>query len=635
MSIALRVAGSWVELRADGNVVIPGSPGAGDRMFLFVAWKTYTITLTTPNGWTGIGTAFADGTTGAGNGTGSVKVMAFYRDWQSGDTSAFLDFSANPAEAAAVISVWSKASTQVWSTPLTATAALSWSSGSTTTSASSTVAVPSGGVVLAMVAFRDDSATMTRPTTAIDDASAAITWNGNHVESPAAHGDFTAGSDGSYDLGYRLVTTGATATLRVTGTLSASETGSAKWVAQGVATATNAYAPTVGASVAIPPRPVGVEALVGRLGYARLSYLVLGTEVARSHLEDSAWVQVATYPSRITSASATLEPTVTRMSAPSVSAPHVTAAAAIPEVSGLAGMTGRLGRGRLGYMTLGDEQRSKVSVIANVAGAPAAAGMAASVAAGTVAQLGASVGAPLVTAAAGVSGALTGAAGAPAAVGATGAISAGIIAAASLPGAATAAGTTATAAASIGDFPGVVAASGGTLSPVSAIAGAPGALAASATVLDGAATTSVYASVNASLVTVAAGPLAPTWHVTLFPATATAAGATAGPSLSTQALASVTAPLVTAAGTSATATAGLAGLVSLATASGATSAPLPAVAGSAPVVAAIAGSQQGGISGSAPSAVGGGPAGTASALVPQISGAYPTPSGEATSVRPT
>lgn len=236
MAVSFRVTGIWAELTADGAVTIPSTPQAGDRMYLFARWKTFSITATVA-GWTKL-PEFADGSAASGNGTGSVKVACWYRNWQSGDSNPTIDFSANPTTASAVIMVMAKSAGDDWLAPLVATAAMTnWTTTSQTVAASATVAVPSGGVVMGLIGIRDDSATMTRPTNGIDDSGSLITWNGNYVESPATHHSTTTGDDGAADLGYRLVTTGATATLRMTGTLSAAETGAALWVVQGTALA--------------------------------------------------------------------------------------------------------------------------------------------------------------------------------------------------------------------------------------------------------------------------------------------------------------------------------------------------------------------------------------------------------------
>lgn len=233
MSVSHRVTGTWAELTADGSVAIPATPQAGDRMYLFARWKDFSITATVAN-WTEL-EEFTDGAVSSGNGVGSVKVACWYRDWQSGDANPTIDFSVSPTTASVVIKVMAKDADDVWLTPVARTAALGWTTSSQTTSASATVDVPSSSVVMGLVGLRDDSATMTRPTNGIDDSTSAITWNGNYVESPATHHSTTTGDDGAADLGYRLVTTGAAGvTLRMTGTISATETGAALWVVQGV-----------------------------------------------------------------------------------------------------------------------------------------------------------------------------------------------------------------------------------------------------------------------------------------------------------------------------------------------------------------------------------------------------------------
>lgn len=235
MAVSFRVTGPWAELVADGSVAIPATPQAGDRMYLFARWKDFSVTAMVAN-WTAL-PEFADGAVGSGNGTGSVKVACWYRDWQSGDTDPTIDFSAAPENASVVIMVMQKGADEVWQTPIARTAAMTnWTTTPQIVSASATVAVPSDAVVMGLIGIRDDSATMTRPASGIDDSAGAITWNGNYVESPATHHSTTTGDDGAADLGYRLVAGGATATLRMTGTISAAETGAALWVVQGVST---------------------------------------------------------------------------------------------------------------------------------------------------------------------------------------------------------------------------------------------------------------------------------------------------------------------------------------------------------------------------------------------------------------
>ena len=233
MAITFKTAGTYTNLTSSGVVVIPGSPAADDRMFLFATWKPYTVTQTAPAGWTAIGSEYADGTVGSGVGTGSMKVQAWYRDWQSGDANPTIPTSGGSLDGGSgVILIFSKDSGDTWGTPLTANAA--WpSSSSQTVSATSTVAVPNSSVVMSLVGFADDIFAITRSATALDVAT-GITWAADYVEAPATHFSSALAADSSADLGYRYVTTGGTVTLRTTATLTTAETGAVKFVAQGI-----------------------------------------------------------------------------------------------------------------------------------------------------------------------------------------------------------------------------------------------------------------------------------------------------------------------------------------------------------------------------------------------------------------
>lgn len=239
MAISLKTAGTWAEYTTDlQTVTIPGTPAAGDRMFLFVAWKDYAITLATPSGWTAIVNSYADGTTGTGNGTGSMSQAIFYRDWQSGDANPTLDFSTTTnLLAEAVVMLWQKAGGESWAAPRYVTSPHSFSTSSVYENADATIDIGDGSVVMCQVATRDDSATFTRTTTSIKDSGALITWNGNYVESPATHYTTITGNDHSGDLGHRFVTTGASGvTLQAEAVESAADSGSLVWVVQNVFT---------------------------------------------------------------------------------------------------------------------------------------------------------------------------------------------------------------------------------------------------------------------------------------------------------------------------------------------------------------------------------------------------------------
>jgi len=227
----------WTEITTDlATVTIPATPQAGDRMLLLVAWKDFNRTLTV-SGWTSCGAAFADGSVASGNGTGSMKVQAFYRDWQSGDANPVLDWDATTSLlAGAIVNLIRKGADEVWTTPVLRTAA--WpSSSSQTISASATTDIPNGAFVRGLIGIRNDTVLFTRGATTGLDAASGITWAGNYTESPGTHRTSTTGNDGAADSGLRIVTTGGTGiTLRQQAVLSTAETGSALWIVQGVNT---------------------------------------------------------------------------------------------------------------------------------------------------------------------------------------------------------------------------------------------------------------------------------------------------------------------------------------------------------------------------------------------------------------
>jgi hypothetical protein len=233
----IAASAGWTELEADGTVAIPAGGSAGDRIFLFAAWKTYTITcqITSPVGWTEV-IEWADGIVDAGNGTGSVKVGCWYKTHDGTEsTNPTMDYSSDPTNSASAILIMRPGAGEEFPAPGYVTGAVSSGTGGATTEASSTIAVPTGGVVMAIIGIRDDTATLTRgDDTGIHDKGNTVTWNGNHVELPASHYTDTTGNDLAADLGYRLVTTGAAAqTLTAYTLLSATETGAALWIVQG------------------------------------------------------------------------------------------------------------------------------------------------------------------------------------------------------------------------------------------------------------------------------------------------------------------------------------------------------------------------------------------------------------------
>lgn len=252
MAISLKTVAAWGNSTSTHTIVLLGSPAAGDRYFIWEMWKPFSATCTIPSGWTQV-TEFTDGSVASGVDVGSTKIVCYYRDWQSGDTNPVGTITGGLSVACYTIALWTKASTETWDTPSFATAA--WpASTSPTVDATSTVTVGNNSVVMCGIGLRSDNAsTFTRSTTAITDSGAAVTWNGNYVESPATHIATATGNDMAADLGYRLVTTGAAGvTLRTTGTQPTAETGAVLWLIQGV----TPIAPPAAAGYNYPPQAI-------------------------------------------------------------------------------------------------------------------------------------------------------------------------------------------------------------------------------------------------------------------------------------------------------------------------------------------------------------------------------------------
>jgi hypothetical protein len=82
-------AGAWASGSTACAPGLPATPQAGDVHVIFITGKPYTTVINTLAGWTAItGTDGTNGTVANATDAGSVHWAAFYRYWQSGDSSA-------------------------------------------------------------------------------------------------------------------------------------------------------------------------------------------------------------------------------------------------------------------------------------------------------------------------------------------------------------------------------------------------------------------------------------------------------------------------------------------------------------------------------------------------------------------
>lgn len=252
MAIAAGNAGTWAAVNATTQTVTLPTHAAGTQLILIAACKCATpanlnIQITTPStGWEKIG-SFADGTTGSGNGTGSVTCAVFRRICAgSGETNPVVTWggSQTSTPGIAVAVGFTKGGSEVWLIPALVQAATN-SATSISVTMGSNPGITSGDFGLGIHTTRDDSA-LTVPTwTATSATLAAVTV---FPTTPIASG---TSDDMAGTACYRSVTSGtASAAPVVTGTQAAAETGVTSFVRLRVAAA-NAQAPTAASPTAL------------------------------------------------------------------------------------------------------------------------------------------------------------------------------------------------------------------------------------------------------------------------------------------------------------------------------------------------------------------------------------------------
>ena len=220
MAISFVGANAWVSGTGNITPTIHASAATGDMMLCRIGTKPYNGTNTMPAGWVSLGT-FADGTVGAGNGVGSMKVEVFWKEHDGSEANPLVTNATNNVSGAG-ITVYRKGAGESWVTPVGDGGPDTTVDASKSMTVQSHVSVVSGDWVDFFLAVRDNT-TMTVP----DITQAGVTFAAV-VEAPAAALTTTSGGDMAADGGYREATSGtSSAAAVITGTLSTNETGSA------------------------------------------------------------------------------------------------------------------------------------------------------------------------------------------------------------------------------------------------------------------------------------------------------------------------------------------------------------------------------------------------------------------------
>ena len=227
MAIGAGAAGAWAATNATTHTVTLPAHAAGNLLIVIAACKASTITsvdqsITTPStGWTRAA-QFADGTTNAGNGLGSVNQAIFWRvATSSSETNPVVTWggSQTAAPGIAVGLCFTDGGSESWNAPAVVQAA---TTNATTISVTmgSNPGITSGDWGVISHTTRDDSA-LTVPTWTATSATLATVVI--YPATPIASG---TSNDMAGTSAYRSVTSGtASAAPVVTGTQVAAETG--------------------------------------------------------------------------------------------------------------------------------------------------------------------------------------------------------------------------------------------------------------------------------------------------------------------------------------------------------------------------------------------------------------------------
>jgi hypothetical protein len=302
--------------------------------------KPYTATPSiSTSGWAAVGTGYSNGTTNAGNGLGSVEIIAFWKIAASAsETSPVIDWGTTSAPGVAVAVCYQKGAGESWDTPTGAGGGDDTVRTSQTATIESHITVASGDMVDFFVVTRDDSTT-TNPTI----TQAGVTFD-TVAEYPATAIESTTSNDIAADGGYRLATAGtSSAAAVVTHTNDTTESGAAWQTRLRLASPDATATPAVVAAVTALPSPteqagwtasVSVAAAVVATPTATASgsYLVSATVVTAAAAFPTPTVvaeqHATTSPASLSAAVAV--PSTTRTTEWIVSASTVTVTAAIP-----------------------------------------------------------------------------------------------------------------------------------------------------------------------------------------------------------------------------------------------------------------------------------------------------------------
>lgn len=218
MAIGFRATGAWAEATGNLTATIPAGAVAGDLMVMFYGGKPFNSAPTINQSWNDAGAA-TDGTTAAGNDTGSMQARIFWKIHTGTETNPTVtNGTANIY--AGVIVVFSKDPALNWDVAFGGGGDNTAGTGFSATTPA--ISLQTNDWVASFITTRSDAGTVGTFTT----TATGITFGGFNSQ-PTAGFTTTTNGDMSARSGYNTITAGtATTAVTVAATLGAAHTGS-------------------------------------------------------------------------------------------------------------------------------------------------------------------------------------------------------------------------------------------------------------------------------------------------------------------------------------------------------------------------------------------------------------------------
>lgn len=315
MAIGHRATGTAAVGIDDFTPGIPGGTTTGDMMILLVGGKPYNATFGASHapGWTQIGSPFTDGTTAAGNDTGSMQVTAWYKEHDGSEADPLVDEGGTAFNSmTGLVMTFSKGAGETWETPVIAGGGDATAGTGFSVTCGSDPGVTTGDHCISFAAFRSDSATPC--SSHLTPTQTGVTFSNTH--DPATDPETNAGGDMGMCITRSTVSGTGSAAPVLAATLGGSHTGSAAFIRLRVSAGAATVNPSaIARSVTIPAVTVKGAAKTTPDVTARSAVVPAPTVKGAANTTPSVIARTATVDAPTVKGGAVTTPAVTARSA--------------------------------------------------------------------------------------------------------------------------------------------------------------------------------------------------------------------------------------------------------------------------------------------------------------------------------